>query len=203
MALTTYTELSAAIENWLERPDLTVEIADFITLAEKNIYRVLRVRDMETALNVTMSSGVAAMPSDFLELKIAYIDGSPTRILQRKSLYDLYEKYPVRSSHGRPNFIANNVDNFEFAPFPDTDYTVKGTYYARPTALSTSNETNFLITNYPDLIFFGSLIEAVGLTADTERLKEWAAKYENALNSIVKEEKRQQLSGSPLRSVAR
>ncbi len=203
MALTTYTELKVSVADWLNRTDLTSQIADFITLAEKNIYRVLRVRDMESALSVVMASGVAAMPSDFLKLKVAYIDGSPINTLVVKSLHNLYEEYPTRSVHGKPDFIANNVNNFEFAPFPDTNYTLKGTYYARPDALSASNETNFLITNYPDLILYGSLIEAIGLTGDTDRLQEWAAKYENALNSIKREEKQQRTSGSPLRSVAR
>lgn len=203
MALTTFTELNASIADWLERTDLTTQIVDLITLAEKKIYRNLRVRDMESALSVVIASGVAAMPSDFLELKHAYIDGSPTVPLERKSITDLYEKYPVRSSHGKPRFIANNVSNFEFGPYPDTTYTVLGTYYARPTALSGSNETNFLITNYPDLIFFGSLVESVSLTGDSTRLTEWVAKYEDAEQSIKFEEKRQRFSGSPLRSVLR
>lgn len=203
MALTTFTELQASIADWLDRSDITTQIVDFTTLAEKKIYRVLRVRDMESALDVTMSSGVAAMPTDFLELKHAYIDGSPITSLERKTIHDLYEKYPTRSSHGKPNFIASNVDNFEFAPYPDTDYTVKGTYWARPTALSASNETNFLITNYPDLILYGALIEAVSFTGDTTRLTEWAAKYEAALQEIKTEEKQQRMGGSPLRSVAR
>jgi len=203
MALTTYTELQAAIADWLNRTDITTQIADFTTLEEKKIYRSLRVRDMESALSVTMSSGVAALPTDFLELKHAYIDGSPVKTLERKSITDLYEKYPTRSSHGKPNFIASNVDNFEFAPFPDSDYTVKGTYWARPTALSASNETNFLITNYPDLILFGSLLQSISFTGDTTRLSEWAAKYDNALEEIKTEEKQQRYGGSSLRSVSR
>lgn len=203
MALTTYTELTASVADWLDRTDLTSQIVDFITLAEKKVYRVLRVRDMETALNVTMASGVAALPADFLELKFAYIDGSPAKSLTRKTIHDIYEKYPNRSSQAKPDYIANNVDNFEFAPFPDSDYVVKGTYWARPDALSGSNETNFLITNYPDLILYGSLIEAVGLTGDIQRLTEWAAKYDSVLSDIKMEEKQQRIGGSPLRSVAR
>ena len=37
MALTTYTELKSSIANWLNRDDLTTEIAgDFIALAESD-----------------------------------------------------------------------------------------------------------------------------------------------------------------------
>ena len=50
MALTTYTELKAAIADWLNRSDLTSQIPDFITLAEAemawtNRDSVIRVYD--------------------------------------------------------------------------------------------------------------------------------------------------------------
>ena len=45
MALTTYTELKASLANWLNRSDLTTEIADdFIKLAEADFNSKLRVR---------------------------------------------------------------------------------------------------------------------------------------------------------------
>ncbi len=203
MPLSTYTELNTAIANWLDRTDLTNEIIDFITLAETKIYRKIRVRDMETALNVITSSGIAATPSDYIELKFAYVDGTPTQSLERTTIDTLYSLYPTRSSIAKPKFIADNVDNFEFGPFPDTDYTIKGTYYAKPAALSGSNETNFLITDNPDLILFGALIESSSFTGDTERLTEWAAKYETAENDINQQAKRQRISGGALRSIAR
>ena len=47
MALTNYTELKASLANWLNRSDLTTEIADdFIKLAEADFNSKLRVRSM-------------------------------------------------------------------------------------------------------------------------------------------------------------
>ena len=49
MALTTYTELKASLANWLNRSDLTTEIADdFIKLAEADFNSKLRIRKMIT-----------------------------------------------------------------------------------------------------------------------------------------------------------
>jgi len=203
MPLSTYTELTASIANWLDRTDITTEIVDFVTLAETKIYRNIRVRALEKSLSVVISSGVAAMPTDYLELKHAYIDGSPVQTLERTLLNTIYTQYPTRSSTGKPVFIADNVDNFEFAPYPDSAYTVKGTYYAKLPALSTTNETNWLITDNPDLILFASLIESVSFTGDTRRLNEWAAKYETAESAANLQAKIQRVSGSPKRTIVR
>ncbi len=135
MALNTYSDLVTAIGTWLNRTDLASYIPDFIALAEERIYRSLRVKAMETALSSTISSGAIAVPSDYIELKSAYIDGSPTYALERLSVEEIYTKYPTRSSQGKPLYIAREGASFIFGPYPDGAYTVKGIYYARLAAL--------------------------------------------------------------------
>ena len=46
MALTTYNELKTSLADWLNRQDLTSTIPDFISLAEAQIERQLRTRQM-------------------------------------------------------------------------------------------------------------------------------------------------------------
>ncbi len=46
MALTTYNELKTSVGDWLNRTDLTTVIPDFIALAEAQIERQLRTRQM-------------------------------------------------------------------------------------------------------------------------------------------------------------
>ena len=53
MALTSYTTLKASIANWLNRSDLTDEIADdFIVLTEADFNSKLRVRKMKALLQL-------------------------------------------------------------------------------------------------------------------------------------------------------
>ena len=57
MALTNYTELKASLANWLNRSDLTTEIADdFITLAEADFNSKLRVRAMIAQVSITVNT---------------------------------------------------------------------------------------------------------------------------------------------------
>ena len=198
MALATYSDLQTAVANWLNRSDLTTYVPDFIALAEERIYNRLRVRAMEAALNSTISSGVIAVPADYIELKSAYVDGSPTYLLERGSVEDVYAKYPTRSAQGKPLYIAREGSNFIFGPYPDSAYTIKGIYYKRLTALSNSNTSNWLTTNAPSLLLFGSLCEAIPFLKDDARVGIWEQKYAQALDVTNRTDKREGLSGSSL-----
>ena len=200
MAISNYSELQTAVANWLNRTDLTDRIKEFIALGEARIYRDLRIRTMETTLNVTLSSGVAAHPSDYLELKHAYIDGSPTQNLTFQTPDYIYRKYSTRSSHSKPRFIASEGSNFIFGPFPDSNYTLKGIYYKRLTALSDSNTTNWFTSNAPDLLLWAALVESVAYTMEDERIELWQARYDTVKDAVQKEDNKSRRSGAPMRS---
>jgi hypothetical protein len=167
-------------------------------LGESRIYRELRIKTMETALSGTISSGVMSLPTDYVELKSAYVDGTPIAKLQRQSIDYIYEKYPYRSSTGKPKFIGREGTNFIFGPYPDSGYTVKGIYYARLPSLSISNTTNWFTINAPDILLWASLCEAEPFLKNDERSVVWEAKYQSAKAAIEAEDDKEQYSGSPL-----
>ena len=61
MAFTTYTELKASVADYLARTDLTAQIPDFITLAEKRLKRDLRIRQMLKVVTATMTAADATV----------------------------------------------------------------------------------------------------------------------------------------------
>jgi len=67
MALSTYTELKASVADWLNRTDLTTIIPDFIALAEAQIERTLRTRQMIVRTTASIDTEYSAVPADFLE----------------------------------------------------------------------------------------------------------------------------------------
>lgn len=52
MAITSYSELSTAVANWLERDDLTSRIPEFISLAEARHRREIRLRQQQKRQNL-------------------------------------------------------------------------------------------------------------------------------------------------------
>lgn len=171
MALTNYTELQAAVASFTHRSDLTSIIPDLITLAEKRIFREVRVRVMESTFSGTIASGVIALPSDYLELKFAYTSANPTSQLSRASASQIYAKYPMRTAEGKPQLIGREGSNFIFGPYPDSAYTVAGIYYAKPTIIATSANALFLAN--PDLYLYATLAETAPYVEDDPR---WSAK---------------------------
>lgn len=188
MAITSYSTLKTAIADWLDRDDLATQTDTFIDLMEAQIYRRLRIRAMETALSGTISSGALAVPSDYLELRHAYVNTTRAVWLQATDPGWVYANYPTRSAESLPKYIARDGASFIFGPYPDSDYTIAGTYYAKLAALSSSNETNWFTENAPDLLLFGSLVAASPYIGDDDRAVIWKAQYDEAFAAVMSQD---------------
>jgi hypothetical protein len=193
MALTTYAELQTAVKSWLHRADLDSIIPDFITLAEARIMRTVRAREMETSFSDTIASGTISLPTNYIELKYAYLDTSTSIVLKHMDARFLIEKYPYRGSSGSPRYIAQEGSTFIFGPSPDSNYTVSGVYYKDLGPLSSS--AHALFTTNPDLYLFGTLCEAIPYIKDDPRTILWESKFEEIKNEINMLTQRQQFSG--------
>ena len=75
MALSTYTEVKAAVANWLNRSDLTTEIGDdFIKLVEAEYNSKLRIKAMLTSdAAFSIDDETVAVPTGFLQVRDFYI----------------------------------------------------------------------------------------------------------------------------------
>jgi len=196
MSITTYNELKTAIANRLRRADTASYVDDWITLAETDIYRRLRTEDMETSFTGTISSGVAALPSSYIDLKFAYVNTTPVVFLQRKTARWIYEKYPTRAADGKPAFIAREGTNFIFGPYPDSGYTVNGVYYKNLGALSSTAHALFLAN--PDVYLYGSLYMAVRDLKDNNGIARWQGLYEQSIANAQRSSEQEEHSGSTL-----
>jgi hypothetical protein len=208
MAVTTnYTTLQANVASWLARSDLNSDIPTFIQNWESDFYRdpENHAAWMESALSVTLSNNVAAVPTDYLALRVAYFSGQPP--LEKVSLDQLYKRYPRGTSSmygGSSRFIARNGANFEFGPGVASG-TLLGTYYAKPTAIraaSSDAASHFLITDCPDLCLYGSLLQAMPYIKDDMRIPIWKGAYDLAVDSYRRRFTADKYSGSTPFTVA-
>lgn len=189
--ITDYSTLKTAVADYLARSDLTGFIPNFIQNCEGKLYKNLRIRAMETALSGTIASGVLAVPSGYVQLKYAYVNTSPVQPLDWVPPEMIYARYPVRSGSAEvPRDISVEASNFIFGPYPG-DYAIGGIYYTRLTALSDSNTTNWFTTNAPDLLLYGSLVEAEPFLKNDRRIETWAVFYKQSYEAVEGEEIRQ------------
>ncbi len=186
--VTNYATLQTEVANTLARDDLTADIPMFIQFAENKLYRTLNLRNEETALSVDVSSGVATVPTDFKALKFAYyLDGSTAHPLEWMTIQDLYRKHPDRSESGIPVSISREATDFVFGKVAnDGTAVLRGVYYAKQDPLRTT-DPSWYVTNAPEVLLYGSLLEAEPFNRNDERLPTWQALYRDAVNTLMEE----------------
>ena len=197
MAFTTIAEMTAEIVDWSNGGLTTTQAQSMITLAEDRIYREIRVKAMESQSSIAISSGVAAVPSDLIEVKDMHISANPKYSLQRKTPEWIYSNYPVRTESGLPRFYAREGSNFIFGPNASDSYTVVVNYYARPVTAVGGTLSGILLSS-PGLLLYASLAEAEVYLGRDERLQVWETKYQQLKKLVIDEDKNARFSGSPL-----
>lgn len=199
--ITNYTTLLSEVASWLARSDLTSAIPGFVQAFEERFFRQPKNFGpwMHTALNISFSS-TAAVPSDCLAVKVAYLNGQSERPLVASSLEQVLLTYP-RTGSGKPRWIARDGTTFVFGPAPDGTYTLNGTYFAKPTALrsyASDAAAHWLVVNAPDLLLYGSLMEAQPYVMNDKRYPLWDAKYKEAVQDYRDLMKAQNVSGGSM-----
>ena len=195
--VTDYASLRSAIASLLDvaYSDISAVVPDLVVHAEKRLFREVRTRDMEASLSATIASGVIAVPADYVEMKFAYVDGTPTQYLEMRPVSWIYDRYPTRASDGKPKFIARDASNFIFGPYPDSGYTIKGTYYKRLDSV-TSTTSNAIVSSMPDLYLMACLAESEPLIGRDKRIPIWESKYRMIRDEVNQEDNRSGFSGN-------
>ena len=199
MAITTYSDLQTTVANYLARSDLTVQIPDFIRLAEIRLRRDLRIRQMMNAATTTTTGGDAtvALPSDFLEVRDLVVQTNPVRPVNYISP-SVFSRNARVTESGVPLDYTILATEFKFAPVPDTAYTLEIVYYAAPPYLTNSNTNNVFLANCPDLLLYASLVEAEPYLMNDARIQVWAGMYDRGVASLNTSDESAQYSGVPL-----
>jgi|GEM_PF-1058001 len=175
MALDNFTNLKAAVVDQSHRNDVANKIDDFILVAEQEMYNnpieSLNVRELET--RATADTGIVdrflALPDGFLRTRRILIDDKTTGADQYELRFYTPEVLPLSSQSGMPRAFTV-TSQIEFDRIPDAVYNVEIQYFATPTALSTANQTNDVLTNTPSIYLYGTLWA----------LNQWAERFDVA-----------------------
>lgn len=199
MSITNYSDLKTQVANYLGRSDLTSQISNFISFAELRLSRDIRIRQMLKTATATMTGGdsTVGLPSDFLQMRDLFVDGTP-RISVSYLTPSNFTRDARATESGKPVFYTMRGNEFEFAPIPDTNYTLQMLYYAKPTALSDSNPSNTFLANCPDALLYGALVEAEPYLMNDARTELWTNLYRAAVNNLNTSDEEAEYSGVPI-----
>jgi len=147
--------------------------------------------------STTGGDKTVGLPSDFLEMRDLFVVGTPRAPLTYLSPA-AFSRNSRADESGKPVFYTLRAAEIELSPIPDTNYTLQMLYYAKPDALSDSNASNVFMANTPDLLLYGSLVEAEPYLMNDARTQVWAQFYQNGLDALNTSDDGAEYSGVPL-----
>ena len=192
MALDTQENLIKTVIDYSHRGDLGTKINDFITLAETEMLSnpiaplKLNISEKITTATTTTTTRLLALPSGFQSSR-------KFSITIDDDIYVLKYRTPsalkINSNTGVPCFFTIRGNEIEFDRVPDKVYTVTFTYFAGFQPLTADNQTNIVLTKYPNIYLFGCLRQVFLYAQDMQQASVYANEALSAIKSANKAEK--------------
>ena len=202
MAISTKAELVTAVENWLNRSDLTARIPEFISLAEASFNRNLRTRDMLTRSTAPVSSQYVSLPTDFLEMLNIELTSTtpPKRLIYITS--DRSDDYREQKNNkaGKPSYWTIEGASIQLLPTPDATYTLQLNYYQDIPALSglADSGNNWLLLAHPDVYLYSTLMQASPYIMDPQAGQQWDALLARSMQELQMSDEKSRYAGGTL-----
>lgn len=179
MSISNYGQLKTAVANWLNRSDLTASLSTFVSLAEDNIRQDVRVRAMEQELSGT--GGVVAAPAGLMETRMVLLD-------DKVQDYVTPNEWVADDSTGQYTILDGRF-RFQKAG----DYVIR--YWEELDPLDADSDTNWLLTNAPDVYLWASVEQAAVFVRDDQVAGIARAQYEQAVAKLNRTEHKAQYGG--------
>ena len=193
MSITTYTDLKAALADWLLRDDLTAVLPTFISLAEADMSRKVKHLLNEKRVTTSLNEQYEILPDDWLEtIRFEHEDGTEIRLV---STVDMAKLQTSSLGTGKPTSYLVTAGQIKLHPTPSDEFPAFLTYSARVPALSDAAPTNWILTNHPDAMLYGALFHSAPYLKDDERIGVWSALYSAAIRDMNSQSERAKHSG--------
>jgi hypothetical protein len=189
-----YSELLTNVRNYTEVESEILSdsvINTFLVIVENKVQRELDLdafRKFQFS-SFTIGSPFITVPPDFafergVQIK-DQITNDRTWLEQRDTTF--IDEYNVdRSDTGKPKYYANWDDNtLIVAPTPDAAYEIELWYNKTPDRLSSTNTTTWLSTNAPEVLIYGTVVEAFSYLKNPTYVQLYDQKYAQAMQFLA------------------
>ena len=184
MAFSNYNELQTMIADYILRPDAPIKT--FIALGERDVAPSVRHYLQETTTTLTSADNGVTLPADLQETRRIIIDDI---LATPVSAYD-----PTVGPGDIGYFQRGNT--YRIVPEQTDPRSVELIYYARVPALSDAAPTNWLLTNFPDVLFHAALVRAYRWLKDEKAEAAESASLKLAIGNLIADHKRAVNSGN-------
>lgn len=202
MALDNFDNLVKEIIDWSHRDDLGTKIPDFIQLAENAMYsnsvNPLKIRQLETITTQLTTGSKITLPANFESARSVrlVLPGGGGELK-----YQAPEQINREPTTGLPRFFTIIGNQLELNRTPDQSYTIEFQFYARATNLSTTNQTNDILTNHPSIYLFGALSALFKFAQDNEQEFSYSGQFIDSIAGANKADKKGRYGPAPSMSL--
>ena len=193
-AALTYDSLVTDVMVYAERDDspFVDQIPRLIMMAENRIASSVRGLGLIKFANLTLvqGTGVYVKPARWRETaSFSYISSTDARVYLKEREYEYCRTYwPIAALQGTPKYYGNyDYENFLIVATPDANYNAELSYYERPEPLSSTNQVNWTTQYAPQLLLYGTLLEAQPFLKLPERIAEFRSFYDEAVKNVATE----------------
>lgn len=192
LAFDSYSELIAAINDWLDRSDLTGSAPGMIALCESRLRRELQSLALEGTASVSVVNGIGAIPADCDFIRSVFDQNNAT----------LDEASPEIGRQRAPGQepVSYSLEANQLRIWPAWSGTVTVLYQAKLTSLNDANSSNTILLEHPDVYFFGSMMFAEGYLANDGRLGLFKSLWDESIASLQRYYRRQRRDRVRLRN---
>jgi hypothetical protein len=208
--------LKQDVQRYLERgntlasdPIVFEQIPRLINLAERRIARELKIEGFINVVTGTLSAGQSVYPKpDRWRDTVSMSIGTGATLDNRKVLFARVYEYlrsywPNALETDTPLFYSDyDYSHWLLAPTPDAAYPFEILYYELPPLLDESVQTNWITEYAPQLLLYGTLVEATPFLKNDERIPVWQSMYDRAAAMLNGEDLAKILDRSAVRKEA-
>lgn len=210
----TFSSLKEDVQRYLERgstyasdPIIFEQIPRLINMAERRIALELKIEGLINVTTTEFAAGtsVYAKPDrwrDTVSMAILLSDGNRKQLFTRS--YEFIRAYWTDSTEmSVPEYYADyNYDHWVVAPTPVANYSVEVLYYELPPLLSEEVQTNWITERVPQLLLYGTLLEASPFLKNDERIQVWQNMYDRTAGMVNGEDLARMIDRAAVRKEA-
>lgn len=189
----TYTELKALLASYMARNDTGSLVDSWILMAESKFNRELRTPFQEETAYSDMDNEYIAVPTNMLSVRamVRDDDGKLMRFYRPIDYRNIIDDDPWELSSANdesiePIWTAEDMQ-FRVYPYPTSSDTlrVRILFFAKIPALSSTNETNWLLDSHPDVYVAQCCLNgAMTFKATADQIAKWSDTVTQGLNTL-------------------
>ncbi len=187
MAITSYSELVSALQDYSLRSDAPFDI--LIGNFESSVapFLIHYRAETSTIINIPTSTKTITIPNDFQKLRAIFVDG---KVAKPISIFDA-KIYPNEVTYYQTGnqIVFNSIGNISKANI---------VYYGRCPALTLTQTTNWLLEYFPNIYLFGVLAQLYHWARDEEAAASTQAQFAQSLQQLAADQKQYETIANPM-----